>query len=454
MRRVVKHMYLFVFAISLGILANSCSDVDARFARTGPKNIIVFISDGCGYYHVDAASMYQYGRTGTQPYEKFPVVCAMSTYGLGGSYDAQAAWSDFDYVNDGATDSAAAATAISCGVKTYHGAIGVGLDKKPLKHIVERCEELSKATGVITSVPLSHATPAGFVAHNVSRYNYKQIAKEMILQSAVDVIMGCGHPLFDSDGKAVDNPTTFKYVGGKETFDLLLAGEAGGDADGDGINDAWTLVQSRAQFRMLSSGQTPKRICGLPQVSVTLQEGRSGDVKADAYAVALIETVPTLEEMTKAALNVLDNDPDGFFLMVEGGAVDGASHNNEPGRLIEEQIDFNKSVEAVLEWAEENSAWGQTLVIVTADHECGYVTGPGSGQKEDGPVWNPPKNNGQNNQPGFEWHSKGHTNSLIPFYAKGCCAAEFEKYQNNRDPVRGPYIDNTDIAKVIFELLK
>lgn len=418
-----------------------------------PKNIIIMISDGCGYNHVDAASLYQYGRTGKQVYEKFLIRCAMSTFMAGGSYDPNQVWSFFDYVKSGCTDSAAAATAMSTGIKTYKGAIGLGVDKKPLRHLVDRCEQLGKATGVITSVMFSHATPAGFVAHNSSRSNYLDIAKEMIHDSTVDVIMGCGHPFYDADGKLKYTPNTFEYVGGRTTWDELVAGLAGGDADNDGIDDPWALVQTRAEFQALAEGPTPKRVCGAAQVYKTLQQERSGDDNAAPYAVPLNQSVPTLAEMTKAALNVLDNDPDGFFLMIEGGAVDWACHSNQSGRLIEEEIDFNKAVEAVLGWVRASSNWSETLVIVTGDHECGYLTGPNSGQAEDGPTWNSIVNNGRGRMPGMEWHSGSHTNSLIPFYAKGRGAHLFKKAATNTDSVRGDYLDNTDIANLIFSLL-
>ncbi len=115
-----------------------------------------------------------------------------------------------------------------------------------------------------------------------------------------------------------------------------------------------------------------------------MQSNRSGDGYADPFVVPLIDTVPTLEEMTKAALNILDDDPDGLFLMIEGGAVDWASHANQSGRMIEEHIDFDNSVQAVVDWVQKNSNWGETLLIVTSDHETGYLTGPGSD-----PSWMP-----------------------------------------------------------------
>jgi alkaline phosphatase len=441
--------------VTLMVLAFVSSNTSPLFAKENnkngskkpPKNVILLISDGCGYNQVEAANLYEYGKTGAQVYEKFSVQLGMSTYMDGGSYDGELAWADFDYVKSGATDSAAAATTMSTGVKTYSGAIGVDIDEVPLYHALDLAEDQGKATGVVTSVEWTHATPAGFVAHNISRNNYAEIGQEMIYDSRVDVIMGCGHPWYDADGNRKGTANTFKYVGGEDTWNDLVAGDAGGDADGDGIDDPWLLVQERDMFRALMVGPTPKRVVGVAQVYQTLQQGRSGNDTADPYFVPLIESVPTLEEMTRAALNILDDDEDGFFLMIEGGAVDWASHANQSGRVIEEEIDFNKSVEAVVEWVQENSKWGETLVIVTGDHETGYLTGPGSD-----PTWEFLVNNGAGVLPGMEWHSDSHTNSLIPFYAKGSCAELFGKKVVGTDPVRGDYIDNTDIGKLLAKM--
>jgi alkaline phosphatase len=415
-----------------------------------PKNIIIMIADGCGYSHIDAATIYQYGRTGIQLYEHFPVQLAMSTYMYSSSYDPAHAWTDFEYVKANPTDSAAAATAMSTGQKTYGQAIGVNSDGMQLKNIMQQAEELGKATGVITSVEWSHATPAGFVAHNLSRNNYAAIAREMVYESATDVIMGCGHPWFDKNGTLKSSPNTFRYVGDQPTWDDLVAGTAASDADGDGDDDPWTLIQTRDEFQALMTGSTPDRLMGVAPVYTTLQQERGGDAYADPYAVPLIQTVPTFEEMTRAALNIVDNDPDGFVLMVEGGAVDWAAHANQSGRVIEEEIAFNHAVEAAVDWVEKNSNWGETLLIVTGDHETGYLTGPGSD-----PAWMPLVNNGAGNLPGMEWHSGDHTNSLIPFFAKGRGATLFRKDPGVlSDPVRGDYIDNTMIANVLFGLLK
>ena len=450
MQAVACLMIFGVLAVTSNLTAPSLAF--AKPKKTPAKNIIIMIGDGLGFNHLEAASYYEYGKDAQQIFNRFPFKYAMSTYeaydegdlcyGLG--YDPDLAWSDFDYVNWCYTDSAAAATAMSTGVKTHGGGIGVDLDDQPLVHALELAEQKGKATGVVTSVQLSHATPAGFVAHNVSRNNYEQIGQEMIYDSAVDVIMGCGHPFYDAYGSPTVTPE-FKYVGGELTWWDLVAGTAGGDADGDGVDDPWVLIDERAEFQALINGPTPKRVIGTAGILHTLQVYRSGDMFADPYVEPFIETVPTLEEMTKAALNILDDDPDRLFLLVEGGAIDWAGHFNLSGRMIEEQIDFENAVEAVVTWVKKKSNWGETLLIVTSDHETGYLNGPGSN-----PTWEPIVNNGAMNLPGMEWHSPNHTNSLVPLFAKGSAAGMLHHYADKYDPVRGPYIDNTELSMVIF----
>lgn len=356
-------------------------------------------------------------------------------------YDPGRAWNDFNYKNPCATDSASAATAMSTGVKTYNGYIGVDTEGVPQWHLMQEAMAENKAAGVVTSVEFSHATPAGFVAHNISRNNYAAIANEM-LNTDLSVIMGAGNPEFDDSGVTANKDA--KYVGGATTWAALKD-------PSDGSLDDWTLIQTREAFQALATGQTPARVVGVPQVYTTLQQARVGDGKANPFVVPFTPTVPTLVEMTRAALNVLDNDPDGFVLMIEGGAVDWAGHANQSGRMIEEQIDFDRAVEAVVAWIQKNSNWGETLLIVTGDHETGYLTGP---MDMSSPVWVPVVNWGAGQLPGMQWNFGEHTNQLIPFFAKGDDGRWFNKSADLTDPVRGPYIDNTDIAKVIIELLR
>ena len=152
--------------------------------------------------------------------------------------------------------------------------------------------------------------------------------------------------------------------------------------------------------------------------------------------------------MSLAALNVLDDDPDGFFLMIEGGAVDWAGHANQPGRVIEEQIAFDQAVRAVVDWVKTHSDWSETLLVITGDHETGYLTGPNSN-----PDWMPIVNNGAGVLPGMEWHSGTHTNSLIPFFAYGVAVWQFYACADQLDPRRGAYLDNTEVGQVIHATL-
>ena len=115
-------------------------------------------------------------------------------------------------------------------------------------------------------------------------------------------------------------------------------------------------------------------------------------------------------------------------------------------------------VEAVIGWIESKSSWDETMLVITGDHETGYLNGPGSGDDskldEGGvtAVWTPIVNNGKGNLPGMEWHSGGHTNQLIPFYAKGAGSERFHSCAAGIDPVRGKYIDNGDLGNVMKEL--
>lgn len=417
------------------------------------KNVIILIGDGCGYNHLTASRYYRFGQNGEFVFERFPVRIAVSTFSAEGhGYDPAKAWKSFEWFKQGATDSAAAATALSTGIKVANKDIGAAVAGGWAPHLMDDAKRLGKAAGVVTSVQLSHATPAGFVAHNANRNNYEEIAREMIERSRADVIMGCGHPLYDNDGRAREKAVSWKYVGGEALWKAVGEGSVGADADGDGRPDPWRLVETRDEFKALASGETPKRVLGVARVHETLQERRSGDRNAAPYKVALTASVPTLAEMTAAALNILDDDPDGLFLMIEGGAIDWASHDNLSGRVIEETLGFVEAVDAVVAWVEKRSNWNETLVIVTADHETGYLWGPGT--DPDKPEWRPVVDRGAGELPGMAWFSKSHTNQLVPLFARGAGADALAAPAAGEDARRGPYIDNTHVPKAVRQAMK
>jgi len=494
------------------------------------KNVILLIADGCGHNCFLAGDYYQYGAAGTQVYEHFPTRLSASTYEFEyldytpasspiwgpnwfaesgkyvlKGYDTEQFWNDMNYaiwidtslgnpftgwyVNNN-TDSASAATAMATGFKTKDGGIGYAFpldangdlivdengksytESKP--NLVEYAEALGKATGVISSVPFSHATPAAFVAHNASRGNTVAIANEMLYQSQVEVIMGPASPDYQHNGTYNPTPSPSRlneYLGGPAVFadiqDGILDNNNSIDANHDGFVDAqdqFVVIRDQADFANLATGETPARVLGLPRVRQTLQFYRDAFVptaenpKEDPYDVPFIPNIPTLVEMTQAALNVLDDDEDGFFLMIEGGAVDWANHGGGGARMIEELTDFNHSVETAVDWVQKNSNWGETLVIVTADHETGYIWGPNSCIPPTGMgdpyIYNdyyPLVNNGAGVMPGMQYCSPigWHTNSLVPLFAKGDAARLFKGYADNIDLGWGPYVDNTDIFRIV-----
>lgn len=413
-------------------------------AEAAPKNVIILIADGMGFAHVEAASYYAHGAAKAQPYwqwRHWPMRTTSANNQEG--YNTELAWEDFAYFLKLPTDSAAAATTIASGVKTRNYAVGVDAEGKPVRTLLHDAKAMGKSTGVLSTVRITHATPASFVAQVARRAEEAEIARQLIHESAVDLVLGPGHPWFDSDGRRREEPN-FKFVESAETWEALRAGRVGGDATGDGAPNPWTLVDDTEAIKALAQGDTPQRVFGLVPVIDTLQANRGGDKNAPAFAVPFTPNMPTMADLMRSALNVLGKNPKGFFLMGEGGAVDWASHANAPGRMIEEQIDFDNAVAATAAWIEAHSSWEETLLIVTADHECGYVVGPGSD-----PEWKPIENRGQGVMPGFEFKSTGHTNQLVPLFAKGAGADGFDRYLHGEDKRLGKFTDNADIAKVV-----
>jgi alkaline phosphatase len=439
-----------------------------------PTYIILMIADGTGFNQFEAASLYRTGKKDGLSFQGFPVRLAVSTYSKGGYYDPTKATNGFEYLKRGATDSAAAATALATGFKTANGWLGMTAETNETEstparsvavlrtNVMERAEKKRLSTGVVTSVPFSHATPAGFVVHAPERGDYSEIARQM-LASPLEVIIGCGNPDATNEpppklGTYGTDPRRFGYVGNAETWTQIVNGAVSCDADGDGTPDPWTFVQDTPAFKALATGPAPRRLLGIPHARNTLQQARGGNTKAEPYVEPFTPDMPTLADLSRAALNVLDDNPLGFVVMIEGGATDWACHGNQSGRMIEETLGFADAVDAVTAWVDSRKAWDRTLLVITCDHETGGLTGPTIERKSW--WWFGAKktsaaivSNGKGRLPGLTWNAKGHTNQLVPLYARGMGAEKFRAAASGKDPVRGAYLDNTDIAKVIFELL-
>ncbi len=310
-----------------------------------PTNVIFFIGDGMGFEHVKAGGMFANGQPGSLCFEGFPYQGQVTTYSASSSI----------------TDSAAAATAIATGVKVNNGVISMAYpgNGAELETLLEYFRDRGRSTGLVTTTYITHATPAGFGAHEPSRNNTSQIAGDYLNQTRPNVLVG----------------------GGANGMSAAAAQAAG-----------YTVVTTAAEM------------LGLDTDSVSRLSGQFGSSYLP-YEYDGLGVLPHLSQMTQTALSILDNDADGFFLMVEGGLIDQASHNRDILRAVPEVVEFAAAVQAALNWAQGRS---DTLILVTADHETGGLTVL--------------ENNGQDNYPTVSWLGSDHTAANVPIYAWGANA--------------------------------
>lgn len=432
-------------AASLLLFTGTYAPAQAETATSTPKNVIVLIGDGMGYNYLDLYNAYNTGKVHYQVetggdhkaisatllnsaysgsgFQSWNRLSMQTNWAEGPTYDSNVAWANFDWVKNSPTDSAAAGTAMATGVKTYNAGIGVDVNEQTVENLSERAKSLGKSAGVVSSVQYSHATPASFSAHSLSRNNYLEVANQQVYGN-MDVVMGAGHPWYNNDHQKISDPS-YRYIS-----------EADYTALSTGATD-FTFVEDDDAFEKLTTGDTPDRVFGIAQVATTLQQARS-----DAATPNDVVDLPT---MTQGALNVLDNNSEGFFLMVEGGAIDWTGHANQTQHALEEITDFFEAVDAVNAWVEQNSSWDETLVIVTADHETGYLMGDPEGG------FNPIVPQGIGQYPTHSWNSGDHTNMLVPFFSKGAGATELEAATVGRDQVHGRYLDNTSLATWLLD---
>ena len=329
-------------------------------AATPAQNVILFVGDGMGPNHVVAGAMYATG-TGSLNFQNFPSQTTMTHNNATG----------------GTTDSAASASAMATGVKVNNGVISLALpgDGRELLTQLEAYKAAGKSTGLVSTSYITDATPAGFGAHETSRNNRANIFNDYINQT---------------------QPTLF-FGGGSNGFDAAAAQTQG-----------YAVVTDRAGLLGLNT-ETAVRVAGgfgggeLPAVGTP---GRS-------------TTLPTLPEMTETALNILDNDADGFFLLVEHEGVDNYSHAGDTAGMVRSVKELSEAVQKALDW---KASHPNTLIVVLADHETGGLqvtqTNPQAGSV-----------------PSVSWSTTGHTQTAVPVFADGVGAEQFG----------GAQIDNTNV---------
>ncbi len=287
-------------------------------------------------------------------------------------------------------DSAATATAMCTGIKTYNGSIGIGHTGERLTMVAHLAQERGRAVGIITSVPISHATPGSAYAHNVTRNDYQDITRDLLGRPSVshpdaplpgvNVLIGAGwgtmkskdagqgknfvpgnRYLPEADLKAIDVKN-----GGRYEVALRTPGRSGKE------------VLQQAARRAAEAGNRLFGFFGEAKSAHLPFRTADGDYKPtrgtkyplENYTPADLKENPTLAEMTEAGLTVLSQNSGGkgFWLMVEAGDVDWANHDNNLDNAIGAVLDGDDSVRTITNWVEKNSNWQESLLIVTADH--------------------------------------------------------------------------------------
>jgi alkaline phosphatase len=325
---------LSVCAVSAALLQLAAPAVARADGSGRAKNIIIMVPDGMGLADVTATRIYKNGLDGAPlSFETLQQIGYQRTYSL----------------NSTITDSAPAASAWACGEKFNNGEICFHVDGRPFQpSILELAQQHGKATGLVATSTITHATPASFGAHVVNRNCENEIARQLALVTGVDVLLGSGVSKFRS--------TKADACG--TTGDFIL------EAQGKGYAVAYTKTDLDAVVADKS-----QKVLGLFGDGGTVPE----------YLRTPATTEPHLAEMAASALTVLEKNHRGFFLMVEGSQVDWANHAMNYDYQLGEMLAFDDAVTVVRNWiAADEHRKESTLLIVVADHDTGgfAINGP------------------------------------------------------------------------------
>ncbi|UFU00686.1 alkaline phosphatase [Radiobacillus kanasensis] len=312
----------------LGTFSTSEAKSEKKHNRAKIKNVILMIGDGMGPAY---NTMYRYYKDDPKTPEMEETLFDQHFIGKQVTYS-------FDH-EENITDSAAAATSMAAGIKTYNGAISVDMEKERVKTVLEQAKDNGMATGLVSTSQINHATPAAFGAHDVSRSNYNEIADDYYDELVngkhkVDVMLGGGTDYFVREDRNL-----------VEQFK----------------EDGYSYVDNRQELLKDKNDQ----VLGLfAPVGMDKMIDRG-------------ESTPSLKEMTNSALDRLKSDKDGFFLMVEGSQIDWAGHDNDVVGAMSEMEDFESAFQAAINFARKDK---HTLVILTADHSTGGLAIGSNGQ--------------------------------------------------------------------------
>jgi len=292
-------------------------------APSRPQNIVIMVGDGMGPAYTSA---YRYFNDNPDTEEIEQTVFDRLLVGMASTYPAR--------VSGYVTDSAAAATALATGVKSYNGAISVDTQKQPIPTIMEKAKQRGMSTGVAVTSQINHATPAAFLSHSESRKHYVELANKY-LETDADVMLGGGQKYFDQE--------------------LLAKFDAKG----------YQILQ---EFSALESITQPKVMGLFAEVQLPwVLDDKDGH---------------RLSTMTGKALELLSQNNNGFVLLVEGSLIDWAGHNNDIAAAMAEMDEFARTMEVVEQFVRQNP---NTLMVATADHNTGGLSIGSKGKY----AWNP-----------------------------------------------------------------
>ena len=328
-----------------------------------PKNIVLLICDGAGLSQISSAYFYKNKSVNYSRFKNIGLIHVNSSDNL-------------------ITDSAASGTAFATGHKTYNTSIGVSDEKVELANLVEIASNSGVNCGIVTTSSITHATPASFFAHVSSRYQEEEIAMQLA-DSEVDFFAGGGLNFFINRSDNLN------------VIDRLISN--GFSVNTNALDEFSTIKKNNKQAYILAPD-------GMPKVT----DGRGS----------------FLEKATILGINFLQRNDNPFFIMSEGAQVDWAGHDNDSDYLVSEMIDFDNTIGSVLDFAELD---GETLVIVTGDHETGGFTLSGKkGVDSQGKIYE------DYNEIEPTFSTNGHSATLIPIFAFGPGSQEFNGiYHNN-----------------------
>ncbi len=360
MKKLFSLSLLLIVTVSISAQRNAKQPVQQT--PNTPKNVILMIGDGMASTQVFALITVQKDNA----FEQFKHIGFQKT----SSY------------NNFITLSSAAATALSTGKKTNNPYVSVDPEtKEPLQTLVQLSNTKGLSTGVVATCDITHATPAAFLAHNISRYNYEELAADL-LNTHPTLFIGGGRNRFEKRKDNRNLTDSLKNQGFQVFYNL---------------NDL--LQTQQPKLAGLLYDEHPK----------SMVQGRG----------------EYLKPASQKAIELLNQNSKGFFMMIEGSQIDWQGEDNTFDGLLEELKDFDNTVKAVLEFAKKD---GNTLVIVTGDHETGGLAIPKYDERLGGMM------------PRFA--TFGHTPVMVPVFAFGPGAEQF----------MGIY-ENTDIQKKICTLL-